>query len=66
MPDELEKSFKGKDKPEKVYLSMWMEGTNVKLTSKRNETKFQINITPKDGEIYHLLKALWDYEANLS
>jgi hypothetical protein len=47
---------------EKVYLSMWMEGNNLKLSSKKNEGKFQINITPRDGDIYHLLKAFWNYE----
>lgn len=60
---ELDKLLKCKKRSmEKVYLSMWMEGNNLKLSSKKNEGKFQINITPRDGDIYHLLKAFWNYE----
>jgi hypothetical protein len=64
MADELDKLLKTKKgNQDKVYLCMWMEGENIKITPKRDEGKFQFNITPREGEIYHLLKALWDYEA---
>ena len=64
MSEDLERLLRTKkSKEDKVYLCMWMEGKNVKISPKRDEAKFQINITPEQGEIYHLLKALYDYES---
>jgi hypothetical protein len=63
MSDELDRLLKTKkDRTEKVYLSMWLEGGNIKITPQKGETKIQLSVTPKDREVYYLLKAMWDYE----
>ena len=52
-----------------VYLSdafgIWMEGENLKLTNQRGNQEFHFYLSPKDGEIYNLLSALWEYGINL-
>ncbi len=52
-----------------VYLSnafgIWMEEKNIKITNQRGDQEFHYFLTPEDGEIYNLLKALWEYGVNL-
>ena len=54
---------------ESVYLSdalgVWMEGKNIKLTNLRGNQEFHSYLSPKDGEVYNLFKALWEYGKKL-
>lgn len=54
---------------ETVYLSnalgVWMEGRNLKLTNQRGEQEFHFYLSPRDGEVYYVLRALWEYGRSL-
>jgi len=54
-----------KGKRETVYLSnalgIWMERNNIKITSQRGNQEFHTYLSPKDGEVYNMFKALWEY-----
>ena len=56
-------------KQKTVYLSdafgIWIEGENIKITNQRGNQEFHSYISPADGEIYNLLKALYEYGINL-
>ena len=54
---------------ETVYLSdafgIWMEGRNIKITNQRGNQEVHLYLSPKDGEVYNLFRALWEYGRQL-
>lgn len=67
VPGQITRSERGERRT--VYLSdafgIWMEGENLKLTNQRGDQEFHFYLSPRDGEIYNLSRALWEYGVNL-